>query len=178
MASPAFAVLLTEGAEQDLELIHDTICEYDCVANAHRMLDGLADVLDTLSRFPERGSWPKELLGLGIREYRQIFFTPYRVIYRVVGQQVIVYVVADGRRDMQTLLDLAVALNALDQNFPRLLRPVNRLSFAFPPCIENYKRISRSAALVWTNWNPRPMRGSVPEPYKFGEQVSHLVRED
>ena len=74
------------------------------MANAHRVLDGLADVLDTLSRFPERGSWPKELLGLGIREYRQIFFKPYRIIYRVVGQQVIVYVVADGRRDMQTLL--------------------------------------------------------------------------
>lgn len=104
MTSPVFAVLLTEGAEQDLESIHDYICEYDSVANAHRVLDGLADVLDTLSRFPERGSWPKELLGLGIREYRQIFFKPYRVIYRVVGQQVIVYVVADGRRDMQTML--------------------------------------------------------------------------
>jgi toxin ParE1/3/4 len=104
MASPAFAVLLTEGAEQDLESIHDYICQYDCVDNAHRVLDGLADVLDTLSRFPERGSWPKELLGLGIREYRQIFFKPYRVIYRVVGQQVIVYLVADGRRDVQTLL--------------------------------------------------------------------------
>jgi toxin ParE1/3/4 len=43
------------------------------VANAHRVLDGLAGVLDTLSRFPERGSWPKELLGLGIRESANIF---------------------------------------------------------------------------------------------------------
>ena len=62
------------------------------------------DVVSTLSRFPERGSCPKELLGVGIRDYRQVFFKPYRVIYRVAQQQVIVYVVVDGRRDMQTVL--------------------------------------------------------------------------
>ena len=53
---------------------------------------------------PERGSYPKELVGLGIKEYRQTFFKPYRVIYRVTGSQVIVYLIADGRRDMQTVL--------------------------------------------------------------------------
>lgn len=53
---------------------------------------------------PERGSRPKELLALGIREYRQVFFKPYRAIYRVIGRRVYVYLVADGRRDMQTLL--------------------------------------------------------------------------
>jgi toxin ParE1/3/4 len=41
---------------------------------------------------------------LGIREYRQNFFKPYRMIYRMTGQQVVVYLIADGRRDMQTLL--------------------------------------------------------------------------
>lgn len=28
-------VLLTQGAEQDLELIHDYIAEFDCVVNAN-----------------------------------------------------------------------------------------------------------------------------------------------
>lgn len=46
----------------------------------------------------------KELLALGIREYRQTHFKPYRLIYRVSGKQVIIYLIADGRRDMQTLL--------------------------------------------------------------------------
>jgi toxin ParE1/3/4 len=41
---------------------------------------------------------------LGIKEYRQAFFKPYRIIYRVIDEQVVVYVIADGRRDMQTLL--------------------------------------------------------------------------
>ena len=53
---------------------------------------------------PERGSHPKELLELGIREYRQMFFKPYRLIYRVTGGKVYVHLVVDGRRDMQTLL--------------------------------------------------------------------------
>ena len=81
--SAKFEVSLTEGAEQDLEAIHDYISEFDCVANANYVLDDLMDVVESLSRLPERGSYPKELVGLGIKEYRQTFFKPYRVIYRV-----------------------------------------------------------------------------------------------
>ena len=99
-----FEVLLTEGAEQDLEAIHDYISEFDCVASANYVLDELMDVVESLSKFPECGRYPKELVGLGIKEYRQTFFKPYRVIYRVTGSQVIIYLVADGRRDMQTVL--------------------------------------------------------------------------
>ena len=102
--SAKFDVLLTEGAEQDLEAIHDYISEFDCVANANYVLDELMSVVESLSKFPERGNYPKELVGLGIKEYRQTFFKPYRVIYRVAGSQVIIYLIADGRRDMQSVL--------------------------------------------------------------------------
>ncbi len=99
-----FEVLLTEGAEQDLESIYDYIANFDCAANANMVLDALMKVVESLSIFPERGSYPKELLKLGIKEYRQTFFKPYRVIYRVAGEQVIIHLIADGRRDMQSLL--------------------------------------------------------------------------
>jgi toxin ParE1/3/4 len=99
-----FEVLLTEGAEQDLEALHDYIAEFDCVANANYVLDKLMEVVERLSRFPERGSYPKELVALGIKEYRQISFKPYRVIYRVTGKQVVIYLIADGRRAMQSVL--------------------------------------------------------------------------
>lgn len=102
--SAKFEVLLTEGAEQDLEAIHDYISEFDCIANANYVLDELMSVVDSLSKFPERGNYPKELVGLGIKEYRQTLFKPYRVIYRVTGSQVIIYLIADGRRDMQSIL--------------------------------------------------------------------------
>jgi toxin ParE1/3/4 len=103
-APARFEVLVTEGAEQDLEAIHDYVSEFDCVANASHLLDALMKVVESLSKFPERGSYPKELVGLGIKEYRQAYFKPYRVIYRVTGSQVIVYLTADGRRDMPSLL--------------------------------------------------------------------------
>ena len=43
-------------------------------------------------------------MALGIRDYRQIAFKPCRVIYRVMAQKVYIYVIADGRRVMQSLL--------------------------------------------------------------------------
>jgi len=44
------------------------------------------------------------LLAIALREYREIFFKPYRIIYRVMAESVYVLVIADSRRDMQTLL--------------------------------------------------------------------------
>lgn len=60
--------------------------------------------MEKLSKSPERGSCPKALAALGIREYRQSFFKPYRAIYRVEESRVIIYLIADGRRDMQSVL--------------------------------------------------------------------------
>jgi toxin ParE1/3/4 len=99
-----YVVLLAGGAEQDLEAIHDYLTEFDCVANADRVLDQLMKVVESLSRLPERGSYPKELVALGIKEYRQTSFKPWRVIYRIMGNQVVIYLIADGRRDMQSVL--------------------------------------------------------------------------
>jgi len=99
-----YDVLMTEGAERDLEEIYNYIAEFDSLSNADYVLDQLMEVVEGLANFPERGSYPKELLALGILEYRQAFFKPYRVIYRVMEKQVVIYLIADGRRDFQTLL--------------------------------------------------------------------------
>lgn len=99
-----FEVLLTEGAARDLEEIIDYIAEHDDPSKAAQVLDRIEVTVESLATFPERGSHPKELLALGIRDYRQTFLRPYRVIYRIVGQRVYVYLIVDGRRDMQALL--------------------------------------------------------------------------
>ena len=104
MGRRKYEVLLTEGAEQDLESIYGYMAEFDCKANADHVLDRLWEVVESLSTFPERGACPKELMVLGIREYRQVSFKPYRVIYRVTAQKVYVYAIADSRRDMPSLL--------------------------------------------------------------------------
>jgi toxin ParE1/3/4 len=99
-----YEVVLTADAARDLEDIYDYIAEHDSPDKADYVLGGIEQVLVSLASFPERGSYPKELLRLGIREYRQSFFKPYRLIYRVQGKRVYVYLIADGRRNMQTLL--------------------------------------------------------------------------
>lgn len=99
-----YEVVLTRGAEQDLESIHDYISGSDCAANANYVLDRLTEVVEGLAQFPERGAYPPELVALGIREYRQTAFEPYRVIYRVAGGRVVIYLIVDGRPDMQSVL--------------------------------------------------------------------------
>lgn len=99
-----YEVLLTAGAERDLEEIYDYITEVDSKANADYVLDQLMEVAASLASLPERGAHPRELQALGIREYRQTFFKPYRIIYRVIEKNVVIYLIADGRRDMQSLL--------------------------------------------------------------------------
>lgn len=99
-----YRVLLTRGAEQDIQSICDYIAEHDEPANAERVLDRLLATTTQLSVMPERGSYPREMLELGIRDFRQVFFKPYRLIYRVIGSEVMVFVIADGRRNLQSLL--------------------------------------------------------------------------
>ena len=100
----SFEVLLTAGARRDLQEIVDFIAENDSPDSADRVLARLEEAVAGLSELPERGSHPKELLELGIREYRQVFFKPYRVVYRVADHDVFVLLIADGRRDFGTLL--------------------------------------------------------------------------
>lgn len=99
-----FDVVLTEDAQRDLEELYDYIAQHDAPGKAAQVLDRIEETLERLCAFPERGTYPKELLALGMRDYRQIYFKPYRMIYRIMERRIYVYLIADGRRDMQTLL--------------------------------------------------------------------------
>ncbi len=99
-----FSVLLTDDAARDLDELYDHIALHDAPQKADYVLGRIERAFSKLSKFPERGPHPRELLALGILEYREIFFKPYRIIYRVVNKNVYVLLIVDGRRDMQTLL--------------------------------------------------------------------------
>lgn len=99
-----FKVLLTNDATRDLEELYEYISLHDAPEKANYVLDKIESIFTGLSEFPERGAFPKELLALGIRDYREIFFKPYRIIYRVLSKNVYVFLIVDGRRDMQSLL--------------------------------------------------------------------------
>ena len=97
-------VLLTNDAARDFDELYDYIALRDAPRKADYVLDQIEKAFSKLSEFPERGAYPEELLALGIREYREIFFKPYRIIYRVLEKKVYVLLIVDGRRDMQSLL--------------------------------------------------------------------------
>jgi toxin ParE1/3/4 len=99
-----FEVLMTEDAARDLEEIYDYIAQHDTLNRANHVLERIEKALVSLSDSPERGVYPSELVALGIRDYREIFFKPYRIIYRIMETGVFIFLIVDGRRDMQTLL--------------------------------------------------------------------------
>lgn len=99
-----FGVVLTDDALRDLDDLCSYIAEHDSRTAAAYVLDHVEKALASLAELPERGRHPRELADLGITEFREIFFKPYRLIYRIEKRRVIVYLIADGRRDMQSLL--------------------------------------------------------------------------
>ena len=99
-----FEVLLTDDAARDLEDICDYIDRHDSPARADYVLERIEEAFQGLSEHPWRGNHPRELLDLGIRDYREVFFKPYGIVYRVTEDTVYVLVIVDGRRDMQSLL--------------------------------------------------------------------------
>ena len=92
----SFPVFLTDDAARDLEDLYDYIELHDVPGKADHVLEQIEKAFTSLSENPQRGAYPKELLTIGLREYREIFFKPYRIIYRVMAENV--YVLADRRR--------------------------------------------------------------------------------
>jgi toxin ParE1/3/4 len=99
-----YSVRVTSSAWRDLEEIYEWIAENDSPESADHVLDQLAETADSIAALPSRGSRPKELPPRMGSEYRQVFFKPYRVIYEVLRNEVVIHLIADGRRNLQSLL--------------------------------------------------------------------------
>jgi toxin ParE1/3/4 len=99
-----FAVKFTPGARKDLRNIHDYIARNDSLEHADNVARKIIEEALSLGTAPARDAYPAELLALGRRDVRQVFFKPYRILYKVRGETILIAVIADGRRDMQSLL--------------------------------------------------------------------------
>jgi toxin ParE1/3/4 len=103
-----FEILITQDAQADLEQIHDFLVTHQSLKHANDILDDLSQSIKTLTTVPERCSHPRELLALGILEFRQLIHHRFRIIYRIIDRQVVIQLIADGRQDMQSLLSRRV----------------------------------------------------------------------
>lgn len=99
-----YAVSLTEQALLDLDDIAQYIALHDAPEKADRVARRIEKAFSSLELLPNRGTHPRELSELGNRAFREIHVKPYRIVYRVYDRKVVVFMIADGRRDMRTLL--------------------------------------------------------------------------
>jgi toxin ParE1/3/4 len=99
-----YKVTVTEHALLDLDDIAHYITLHDGADRAEEVGRHIERGYSSLSTLPHRGNYPRELLELGIRTFREVRFKPYRIVYRVLEREVLVLIVADGRRDMHALL--------------------------------------------------------------------------
>jgi len=100
-----YSVRLTDEVEYDLLDIFEYIARKDSIDKAWYVLEKLESLIMSLDQHPERGHCPPELQQRGVKDYREVLFKPYRVIYETTGKQVVVLGCFDGRRDMQSLLE-------------------------------------------------------------------------
>lgn len=100
-----YRVRLIEDAEHDLSDIFSYVASHDSIDNATRLLDELEALCQSLANLPFRGHIPPELERVGVTDYREVHFKPYRAIYEVEGQNVYIHCVLDGRRDLQSILE-------------------------------------------------------------------------
>ena len=106
-------VSLSEPALADLFSINDYYLVESDDKTAAKIIDRLEEAVNSLAECTECGSIPKELLALGITQYRQIIVKPYRIIYEQLPETVIVHAILDGRRDIETLLSQRLARSGM-----------------------------------------------------------------
>lgn len=99
----SYQVLWTLTAQQDLSDIINYIAQ-DSVDEALVIMGKLEAKAALLISLPNRGRVVPELLHTGISQYRELISSPWRIIYRVEPQKILIMAVLDSRRDLQTVL--------------------------------------------------------------------------
>lgn len=100
-----YRVRIIEDAEHDLVDIYYYVALNDSLEKAAYVLEQLESRCLRLVELPNRGHIPPELNRIGVTAYREVHFKPYRIIYEIIGQEVFIHSVLDGRRDIVLLLE-------------------------------------------------------------------------
>ncbi len=99
-----YEVFLTSDAECDLEEIIDHIEHHDSPEQADYVYQRIKVRILKLETLTARGRIVPELKDIGVTDFREVFFKPYRILYLVTGECVYVHCIFDGRRDIADVL--------------------------------------------------------------------------
>lgn len=99
-----YNVQLNTEAEDDLFEIYRYVVLNDSAERTERIFKGLKRACSSLRTLPRRGHVPPELREIGVFQFLEIRYKPYRICYNIEGTTIFIHCVLDGRRDMQSLL--------------------------------------------------------------------------
>jgi toxin ParE1/3/4 len=99
-----YQALLTRDAEEDIFEIYNYITLNDSDEKAEYVFENIKRTCLSLEAYPDRGHLPPELERINIKEYSEIHFKPYRIIYQVKQKKVFIHCILDGRRHLQEIL--------------------------------------------------------------------------
>ena len=99
-----YKVVIDPLDKADLKEIFIYVSVNDGIESANKLLNGLELTCNKLEKIPERGHIPPELRQTGIKNYLEIHYKPYRIIYEIDGKLVYIHSVIDGRRNIQEIL--------------------------------------------------------------------------
>ncbi len=101
--SKRYRVEWLESARRELHEIVADLAEKSPGA-ALRRLESIENTADSLATIPERGRWIPELAALSNRSYRELQIPPFRLLYRVDADKVVVLGLFDGRHDLEEVI--------------------------------------------------------------------------
>jgi len=99
-----YHVSIIADAAEDIFSIYKYVATNDSIQKAEILLENIEEKISNLSELASRGHTPSELAHIGIYEYQEIHFKPYRIIYQIMESDAYVHCVLDGRRDLEDLL--------------------------------------------------------------------------
>jgi toxin ParE1/3/4 len=102
--SVKFKVNIVSSAEEDLFDIYQYVFFNDSEEKAEKLYSKLYEKCISLQEYSNLGHVPPELSLLGIDDFIELSYKPYRIICQVIEKVVFIHCILDGRRDMQKLL--------------------------------------------------------------------------
>jgi plasmid stabilization system protein ParE len=103
MSARRRSVAWTEVAVRDIERLAVRLDEA-APLRAERIIDRIISRAESLTTLSHRGRTPPELRPIADRTWLEVIESPWRILYRVVGNTVEIHAVLDGRRDLRDIL--------------------------------------------------------------------------
>jgi toxin ParE1/3/4 len=102
-AQNGFSVVFAESAARDLMAIYSYVAE-ESNSKAVKIIQKLESRINKLIIFPEQGRVAPELEKFNVLIYREIIENPWRIIYKVELNTILIIAILDGRRNVEDLL--------------------------------------------------------------------------